>query len=93
MTAWTDERIKELQRLDEEGLSAAQIAEKLGGVTRNAIIGKLHRLRAEEKARDQQDIDILCDLAEGHSQADCASYWGVSKSHVQKLAAARREAA
>ena len=42
--SWTDERIAKLQKLWDEGLSASQIAEKLGDVTRNAVIGKAHRL-------------------------------------------------
>jgi GcrA cell cycle regulator len=42
--AWTDERITLLRALWTEGLSASQIAERLGGVTRNAVIGKAHRL-------------------------------------------------
>lgn len=43
--SWTDERIELLKRLWEKGLSASQIAEELGeGVTRNAVIGKAHRL-------------------------------------------------
>ncbi|MGE0718831.1 MAG: GcrA family cell cycle regulator [Alphaproteobacteria bacterium] len=41
---WTDERISELKRLWSEGFSASQIAERLGGITRNAVIGKAHRL-------------------------------------------------
>jgi GcrA cell cycle regulator len=41
---WTDERITLLRTLWTEGLSASQIAERLGGVTRNAVIGKAHRL-------------------------------------------------
>lgn len=42
--AWTDERIDVLKRLWAEGLSASQIASRLSGVTRNAVIGKVHRL-------------------------------------------------
>lgn len=41
---WTDERVELLKKLWVEGLSAAQIANRLGGVTRNAVIGKVHRL-------------------------------------------------
>ena len=41
---WTDERVELLKRLWAEGLSASQIARELGGVTRNAVIGKVHRL-------------------------------------------------
>lgn len=42
--AWTEERIEQLKQLWGEGLSASQIAEQLGGVSRNAAIGKAHRL-------------------------------------------------
>lgn len=41
---WTDERVEKLKRLWAEGLSASQIAAQLGGVSRNAVIGKVHRL-------------------------------------------------
>lgn len=42
--SWTDERVTTLKKLWTEGLSANQIAKQLGGVTRNAVIGKVHRL-------------------------------------------------
>lgn len=42
--AWTDERIDKLKELWEKGNTASQIAEELGGVSRNAVIGKAHRL-------------------------------------------------
>ena len=42
--SWTDERVELLRRLWEEGQSASKIAAQLGGVTRNAVIGKVHRL-------------------------------------------------
>ena len=42
--AWTDERVETLKKLWADGLSASQIASRLGGVTRNAVIGKVHRL-------------------------------------------------
>ena len=41
---WNDERIALLKKLWSEGLSASQIAGRLGSVTRNAVIGKVHRL-------------------------------------------------
>ena len=41
---WTDERGELLKKLWAEGLSASQIAVELGGITRNAVIGKVHRL-------------------------------------------------
>ena len=42
--SWTDERIDRLKTMWENGLTASQIAEELGGVSRNAVIGKAHRL-------------------------------------------------
>ena len=41
---WTEERVELLRKLWAEGLSASQIAGRLGEVTRNAVIGKVHRL-------------------------------------------------
>lgn len=48
--AWTDERVEQLKQLWAEGLSASQIASKMGGVTRNAVIGKVHRLGLSGRA-------------------------------------------
>jgi GcrA cell cycle regulator len=47
---WTDERVELLKKLWAEGLSASQIAARLGGVTRNAVIGKVHRLGLSGRA-------------------------------------------
>ena len=49
--SWTDERVETLKTLWKEGLSASQIANKLGGVSRNAVIGKVHRLGLEGRAK------------------------------------------
>jgi GcrA cell cycle regulator len=51
---WTDERVEILKRLWLEGLSASQIAKQLGGVTRNAVIGKVHRLGLSGRATPSQ---------------------------------------
>jgi GcrA cell cycle regulator len=42
--SWSDERVELLKKMWGEGHSASQIAKELGGVTRNAVIGKVHRL-------------------------------------------------
>ena len=50
--SWTDERVELLKRLWTEGLSASQIAARLSqGVTRNAVIGKVHRLNLAGRAQ------------------------------------------
>jgi GcrA cell cycle regulator len=48
--SWNDERVDLLKKLWSEGLSASQIAGRLGGVTRNAVIGKVHRLGLSGRA-------------------------------------------
>jgi GcrA cell cycle regulator len=51
---WTDERVDTLKKLWLDGLSASQIAKQLGGVTRNAVIGKVHRLGLSGRAAPSQ---------------------------------------
>ena len=52
--SWTDERVETLKKLWLDGLSASQIAKQLGGVTRNAVIGKVHRLGLSGRATPSQ---------------------------------------
>ncbi|WP_157220990.1 GcrA family cell cycle regulator [Flavisphingomonas formosensis] len=47
--SWTEERINRLKTLWGQGMTASQIAEELGGVSRNAVIGKAHRLGLESR--------------------------------------------
>ena len=49
--SWTDDRVEILKKLWADGLSASQIAGELGGVTRNAVIGKVHRLGLSGRAK------------------------------------------
>src|SRR5213593_1540597 len=51
---WADGRVELLKKLWQEGLSASQIAKHLGGVTRNAVIGKVHRLGLSGRAAPSQ---------------------------------------
>ncbi|MBI3433948.1 MAG: GcrA cell cycle regulator [Proteobacteria bacterium] len=48
---WTEERVELLKKLWADGLSASQIAGELGGITRNAVIGKVHRLGLSGRAK------------------------------------------
>ncbi len=49
--SWNDERVELLRKLWQDGLSASQIASELGNVTRNAVIGKVHRLGLSGRAK------------------------------------------
>jgi GcrA cell cycle regulator len=51
MLTWSDDRVESLKKLWEAGLSCSQIAAELGGVTRNAVIGKVHRLGLGGRAK------------------------------------------
>ena len=48
--SWTEEKVEKLKELWSKGHTASQIAEALGDTTRNAVIGKAHRLNLEARA-------------------------------------------
>ena len=62
--SWTDERVETLKKMWAEGQSASQIAKELGGVTRNAVIGKVHRLGLSNRVGpgtgrdDADDVEV-----------------------------------
>src|SRR5437868_9317006 len=47
--SWTEERIERLKKMWHDGATASQIADELGGVSRNAVTGKAHRLGLEQR--------------------------------------------
>ena len=47
--SWTEERIATLKKMWESGMTASQIAEELGGISRNAVLGKAHRLGLQSR--------------------------------------------
>jgi GcrA cell cycle regulator len=60
--SWTEERIERLKKMWHDGATASQIADELGGVSRNAVIGKAHRLGLEQrpspvKAGEEKDVN------------------------------------
>jgi GcrA cell cycle regulator len=75
--SWTDERVEKLQELWNEGMSAAQIAKTLGGVTRNAVIGKVHRLGLSNRGPN----------AKGEGEAEEAPAAEAAKAEPQPEAA------
>jgi GcrA cell cycle regulator len=55
--SWTDERVEHLKKLWIDGLSASQIAAELGqGITRNAVIGKVHRLGLSGREKSSSSV-------------------------------------
>ena len=49
--SWTEEKVNKLKELWGKGSTASQIAEIIGGVSRNAVIGKAHRLNLSSKIK------------------------------------------
>ena len=62
--SWTDERVETLKRMWGEGQSASTIAKELGGVTRNAVIGKVHRLGLSNRNADEAKPEASAPKAE-----------------------------
>ena len=54
--SWTDERVNKLKELWGKGQTASQIAEIIGGISRNAVIGKAHRLNLSAKIKIRSTI-------------------------------------
>ena len=65
--SWTDERVELLKKLWADGLSASQIAAELGGITRNAVIGKVHRLGLSGRAKSPSSSAPRPRKARAHS--------------------------
>ena len=66
---WTDERVEQLKKLWSDGLSASQIAAELGGITRNAVIGKVHRLGLSGRAKAPSSSAAAAAKAARHPHA------------------------
>ena len=56
--SWTEEKIKKLKELWGKGSTASQIAEIIGGISRNAVIGKAHRLNLSSKIKTRNASSI-----------------------------------
>lgn len=84
--SWTDERIDQLSRLWLEGRSASQIATALGGLTRNAVIGKVHRLGLAGRVKSTVPAPGGGESAKGHQPN------GDAGASVEGAAAPRRAA-
>lgn len=82
--AWTDERIARLKAGWEGGMTASQIAEALGeGVTRNAVIGKAHRLGLESRPSPVKGADDVVETPVAKVAATVAPPPAVAPTAVQ----------
>lgn len=71
---WTDERVETLKAMWAEGKSASQIAKELGGITRNAVIGKVHRLGLSNRVGgsdrpEEAEADLAPEMAEAPDES------------------------
>ena len=60
--SWTEEKVAKLKELWGKGNTASQIAEIIGGVSRNAVIGKAHRLNLSAKIKTRQSVQVNKDF-------------------------------
>src|SRR3982751_5921721 len=85
--SWTEERIERLKKMWHDGATASQIADELGGVSRNAVIGKAHRLGLEQRPSPVKPGE------EKEKKATAASTAKASKTDAAKVAPAAPAAA
>jgi len=95
--SWTDERVETLRRMWADGQSASQIAKELGGVTRNAVIGKVHRLGLSNRGPGANGAPRPPGLEEGGEEdlgevAAEASAAGAAGDEAADVAVAAEEA-
>jgi len=90
---WNDERVEQLKKLWAEGKSASQIAAEIGGVSRNAVIGKVHRLglsgrpKAGGSSKPRKGGADMARGSDGTGQADHPRAAGAqSQSHGDPVA-------
>ncbi|MGY6549851.1 MAG: GcrA family cell cycle regulator [Roseinatronobacter sp.] len=90
--SWTDERVELLTKMWNDGHSASQIAKELGGVTRNAVIGKVHRLGLSNRNGPEAD-PVVEPVAEVPEQVAPTEPPQASSAPVVDLAQAKAERA
>ena len=85
--SWTEERIEKLKTLWEEGHPASRIAEELGGVSRNAVIGKAHRLGLEKRP---SPVKASAKTEKAKAEKAAAESAAAKKAGAAKPAAAKK---
>ncbi|MBB5985631.1 GcrA family cell cycle regulator [Sphingobium lignivorans] len=87
--SWTDERIEQLRQMWERGMTASQIAEELGGVSRNAVIGKAHRLGLQARPSPVKATDPAKPAATPQARKAAAAPAKAEPAPVEESRAAR----
>ena len=81
--SWTEEKVAKLKELWGKGQTASQIAEILGGVSRNAVIGKAHRLNLSLKIKTKSSNSINKNFTKtNNAQVHLKGRRGKFKSHI-----------
>ncbi len=79
--SWTEEKVNKLKELWGKGKTASQIAEIIGGISRNAVIGKAHRLNLSAKIKNRSqtykkiDENISLDQGDKQKRGRSTKYW------------------
>ena len=69
--SWTPEKVEKLKELWGKGNTASEIAQILGGVTRNAVIGKAHRLNLSGKIQTKKSSSLLTNNNDNENKISC----------------------
>ena len=67
--SWTPEKVEKLKELWGKGSTASEIAQILGGVTRNAVIGKAHRLNLSGKIQTKKNSPLASNNIDNENEA------------------------
>ena len=76
--SWNDEKVAKLKELWGKGNTASQIAEIIGGISRNAVIGKAHRLNLSYKIKTEELDENSCKWPIGHPEEESFYFCGRS---------------
>src|SRR3954471_18673078 len=90
--SWTDERIDRLKSLWTQGMTASQIADELGGVSRNAVIGKAHRLGLQSRPSPVKPNEGMSDAAPSPFEPEAEAGPAATEAEPEAAAEAEPEA-
>ena len=84
--SWTEEKVSKLKELWGKGNTASQIAEIIGGISRNAVIGKAHRLNLSAKIKQRQKQESKVEVSRSnHLQGEIQNKHRVKTQPIPKV--------